>query len=368
MENKYKILIINLGSTSSKLAVSESEKIVVEKEYSHSPSELKAIETKQDSVAFRKKIVFEFLDESKTDIHSLDAIAVRGLGKSVGYKHGAYLLSPQLGDDCRNGAGGHAGLYAGTVIGDELSREYSIPAYLYDVISTDEIYQKARVCGIKDYRRKCRTHTLNGRATARKAAQQLGLDFENSTFIICHMGGGNGTMCVKNGVIVDAYSAEEGSFSPERAGRVPEDFLMDVYTNSDNSPADIKRLLKKEVGIYGHLATSDCREVEKRINEGDKKAKLVYEAMAYQLSKDIGAMASVAKGKVDAVVLTGGVAHSKMFTDMISENVSFIAKVMVMPGAMEMEALAMGITRVLNKEEGLNDYNEALKAHTLFEF
>ena len=208
--------------------------------------------------------------------------------------------------------------------------------------------------------------TLNCRATARKVAEQLGRDHSKSTFIICHLGGGFCTLVYKDGIIIETYSAEEGSFTPERAGRIPVSFLTEVYTNPGYTDRDIQRVLKKDVGLYGHLGTSDCQEVQRRILAGDKKAKLVYEAMAYQVSKDISSLGAVVCGKVDAIVLTGGIAHSAMMTGWIKERVEFIAPVIVVPGSMEMEALAGGVTRVLNGEEQLNSY-EDVRVHGLFE-
>ncbi len=367
MSERKKVLIINLGSTSSKLAYAEDAKIICENEWAHTKDELKALDTREASINFRKGYIFRFLDENGLKITDMNALAVRGMGKNVSYRHGAYELTKQIGDDCRAEKGGHPGLIAGTIIGDELSREYNIPAYLYDVVPTDEIYELARVCGIKGYRRWAHSHTLNCRATVRKVCEEQGLDFENSTFIVCHIGGGTGTMCVKNGVIVDTYSAEEGGFSPIRAGRVPTEVLVSLYSNPASTKQDFDRVLKKEVGLYGHLGTDDCIEIEKRIAAGDKKAQFVYSAMAYQLSKDIGALATCVNGKVDGIILTGGVAHSEIITGQIRERTGFIAPVIVKPGAMEMEALAEGVTRVLNGEEGVNSYDEALKPHDLYE-
>lgn len=360
-----KILIINLGSTSSKFGYAEGPKVLVTKEWDHS-AELKTV-AKEDQLAFRRKYADRFLEENGLSMKDMNAIAVRGMGADGTYSHGAYLLTREIADECRAGKVGHPGLSAGTIIGSELSEEYGIPAYLYDVVPTDEIYEIARVTGIKDYRRSAHSHTLNGRATAKKAAEMLGLDFNDSTFILCHMGGGTGTMCIVNGTIVDAYSAEEGSFSPIRPGLIPTPVLQKVYTDKDMPKEEKNRILKKDVGLMGHLGTGDCIEVERRIAAGDKKALLAYEAMGYQFSKNIGAMAAVAKGKVNAIILTGGIAHSKMMTDWIKDRVGFIAPVIVIPGSMEMEALAEGITRVMNGEEGLNDYSLTKVKHKLFE-
>lgn len=366
MTKTWKILVMNLGSTSSKIGYAENDKVLFDEEWDHVKEKVVMPKDRDEATAFRMGYVEKFLEMHDLKMEDMDAIAVRGMGNNGSYHHGAYLLTKEVGDDARAQKGGHPGLMAGTFIGDELSRKYNIPAYLYDVVPTDEILEIARITGIKDYRRLAHSHTLNGRATAQKAAKDLGLDFYNATFLLCHIGGGTGTMCIKDGVIIDAYSAEEGGFSPIRSGRVPDQVLMKAYASGDKD--EINRVLKKDVGLQGHVGTGDCIEIERRITEeGDKKAELAYQAMAYQLSKDIGALSTLVNGKVDAILLTGGVANSKMFTGWMKERVGFIAPVYVYPGTMELEALAGGVTRVLNGEEKVNDYAETRVEHKLFE-
>ena len=357
MDKKWNILVINLGSTSSKIAYCQNDEIIDQVELLHDSIELKNIKDPESLVAFYKKNVLGFLDEKGLAITEMDALAVRGIGKWSSYRHGAYLLTPQLGEDCRSSPVGHRGLYASTMIGDDLSRTYGVPAYLYDVVPTDEVPDIASICGIANYRMRIASHTLNCRAVARKAAENSGRDSNKSTFIISHLGGGFGTLVYKDGIIIDTYSAETGCFTPERAGRVPVSFVTSLFADGKYSGQDIERILKKDVGLFGHLGTSDCLEVEKRITNGDKKAKLVYEAMAYQVSKDISALGAVVCGKVDAIILTGGISKSAMLTGWIKERVSYIAQVIIMP-SMEMEALAGGVARVLNGDEHVNNYEE----------
>ena len=366
LKSKWNILVINLGSTSSKIAYCQDGEIIEQMELAHDTRTLRELNTPEKIISFHKKNILDFLNSIGRSVTEMDAIAARGLGRWGSYRHGAYLLSPQLADDCRKGSVGHQGLFASTVIGDELSREFGVPAYLYDVVPTDELPEIACINGIANHRRKVASHTLNCRATAMKAAEQLGRDPKNVTFIISHLGGGFCTLVYKDGIIIETYSADEGSFTPERAGRIPSSFVTDVYTNPNYSEQDIQRILKRDVGLYGHLGTSNCIEIEKRIREGDKKAKIVYEAMAYQISKDISSLGAVVCGKVDAVILTGGIAQSVMMPGLITERVSFIAPVLVFPGSMETEALASGIARVLNGEELVNDYKD-VRVHSLFE-
>jgi butyrate kinase len=366
MEREWNILVINLGSTSSKVAYCRNDKIIEQIELTHDTKELRELRTHESIVAFYRKIVEDFLSGIGCSVADMDAIAARGIGKWGSYRHGAYLLTPQVGDDCRKGTMGHQGLYASTVISDEFSREYGVPAYLYDVVPTDELPEIACIGGIANYRRRVASHTLNCRATARKAAEMLERDPQDSTFVVTHMGGGFCTLLYKDGVIIETYSADEGSFTPERAGRIPPSYVIDVCTNPKYSEHDIRRILKQDVGLFGHLGTSNCVEVERRINDGDKKAELVYQAMAYQVSKDICSLGAVVCGDVDAIILTGGIARSAMFTAWIKKRVEFMAPVMIIPGSMETEALAGGVTRVLRGEEPVNSY-EDVREHFLFE-
>lgn len=339
MKKAWDILVLNLGSTSSKVAYCQNDKIVKQIELNHDMKELRALKTPDVVIPFYKKIITDFIDSLEIGIEDMDAIAVRGSGKMGNYRHGAYLLGPEIGESYndRNSVG-HRGLFASTVIGYELSKTYNIPAYLYDVVPVDELPLIATINGLANYRRKGASHTLNCRAVAHKVAAEMGRDPKDVTFVISHMGGGFTTLLYKNGAIIETYSAEEGSFTPERVGRIPQSFLIDLFTNPNTTPEDVDRVLRRDVGIYGHLGTSDCREVERRIAAGDKKAEVVFQAMAYQTSKDICAMGAVVSGKIDAVILTGGIAHSKLYTGWIKDRVEWMAPVTVVPGAMEIEA------------------------------
>ncbi len=365
MNNVRKILVINLGSTSSKIAYCENAEIKRQIELQHDTKQLRTLTDADSVTAFFGAYVDEFIQKEGIDVAGLDAIAVRGIGKGGSYRHGAYRLTPELLGDVTSGPIGHIGLYASTVIGGALSERFGVPAFLYDVVPTDEVLPVTRITGIAGYQRRIASHTLNCRAVARKVAEKLGKDPGHASFIITHMGGGFGTMAYRDGTIIETYSAEEGSFTPERPGRVSGSMVAELYSNPSYTPEDIRRILKKDVGLYGWLGTSNCVEVEKRIAAGDEKAKLVYEAMAYQVSKDICSLGAVFCGKVDAIILTGGIAHSELFTGWIRERVEHLAPVVRMPGAFEIEALAGGVTRVLNGEEPVNDYSE-VKPYTMF--
>ncbi len=365
MERIQKILVINLGSTSSKFAYCENDKVIKQVELKHDTKQLRALKGADDVTAFFGKHVNDFIRDAEVDMNALDAIAVRGIGKSGSYHHGAYRLTKELLEDVKGGPVGHVGLYASTVLGGQLAEQYNIPAFLYDVVPTDEVMDIARITGIAHYQRHIASHTLNCRAVARRVAEEMGKDPAHVNFIITHMGGGFGTLAYRDGTIVETYSAEEGSFTPERPGRISSNLVAELYSNPKYSEDDIRRILKKDVGLYGWLGTSSCIEVEQRIAAGDEKARLVYSAMAYQVSKDICSLGAVFCGKVDAIILTGGIAHSELFTGWIEERVGFLAPVKRVPGAFEIEALAGGVTRVLNGQEPVNDYNE-VKPYSMF--
>jgi len=365
MEKVKKILVINLGSTSSKIAFCENDRVVQQAETQHDTALLRALKGPEELIGFFSKAVDDFIRDAGIDPAALDAIAVRGIGKQGSYRHGAYRLTPELLQDVTGGPVGHIGLYSSTVIGGRLSERWGVPAFLYDVVPTDEVMPIARITGIAHYQRHIASHTLNCRAVARRVALEMGKDPNHVNFIITHMGGGFGTLAYQNGTIVETYSAEEGSFTPERPGRISASLVQELYSDPKYTPEEIRRILKKDVGLYGWLGTSNCVEVEQRIADGDEKARLVYQAMAYQVSKDICSLGAVFCGKVDAIILTGGIAHSKLFTGWIEERVGFIAPVKRMPGAMEIEALAGGVTRVLNGEEPLNDYQD-VRTYAMF--
>ena len=214
METAKRILVINLGSTSSKIAYCENADVVRQVELQHDTKVLRALKGAQEITAFFGKVVADFIRDAALEMSKLDAIAVRGMGKSGSYRHGAYRLTPELLADVISAPIGHVGLYASTVIGGKLSAQYGVPAFLYDVVPTDEIMDIARITGVARYQRNVASHTLNCRAVARRVAEEMGRDPEHVSFIITHMGGGFGTLAYRDGSIVETYSAEEGSFTP----------------------------------------------------------------------------------------------------------------------------------------------------------
>ncbi|MBQ9536070.1 MAG: butyrate kinase [Clostridia bacterium] len=361
MSEAKKILVINMGSTSSKLAYFEDSKKVYEKSYEHPASELTALETVEAKCDYRRPLVEDFIKENGIDMTKLDAIAARGCGDaSKNYRTGAYKINAEVAEGCKRTMG-HQGLLTSTVIGQELSEKYGVPAYLYDVVPVNEFPEIAKYTGLPFIKRDGGSHTLNTRARAIEVAKDLGMDYKDGNFIVAHMGGGISINVHDHGRMVDATVGGEGSFSPDRAGAIPSNALRALCYSGKYTSKELSRMMGGHGGLIAYLGTNNCKEIEERISAGDAHAEEVYHAMAYQISKVIGSLAVPVKGKVDAIILTGGIAYSKLFTGWIKDYVGFIGPVVIKPGAIEVEALAGGVLRVLNGEEQVNSYEEVLK-------
>lgn len=352
MNKVFKILTINPGSTSTKIAVFDNEDLVFEKTLRHSSEEIGKYEKISDQFEFRKTVIEDALTEGGIKTSDLDAVVGRG-GLLKPIEGGTYIVNEAMIDDLKVGVLGEHASNLGGIIAKEIGDAVNVPSYIVDPVVVDEMDDVARVSGIEDIDRKSIFHALNQKATARRAAKELEKEYFDCNFIVAHMGGGISVGAHEKGKVIDVANAldGEGPFSPERSGGLPVGDLVKMCFSGKYTQDEIKKKIKGNGGLVGYLNTNDGREVESRIEAGDEKAKLVYEAMAYQVSKEIGSCASVLKGNVDAILLTGGIAYSKMFTGMIEERVNFISNVKVYPGEDEMIALAQGGLRVLNKEE-----------------
>ncbi|MBQ6631202.1 MAG: butyrate kinase [Romboutsia sp.] len=357
MKNIFKILAINPGSTSTKIAVFENEELIFEKTLRHSSEEIGKYNNIADQFEFRKKVIEESLNEGGIYIQELDAVVGRG-GLLKPIQGGTYIIDEIMIEDLKVGVLGEHASNLGGLIAKEIGDEVNIPSYIVDPVVVDELDDIARVSGIPEIDRKSIFHALNQKATARRAAKEMKKRYEDCNFIVAHMGGGISVGAHEKGKVIDVANAldGEGPFSPERSGGLPVGDLVKMCFSGKYTQDEIKKRIKGNGGLVGYLNTNDGRDVEVKIAQGDKKSKLIYEAMAYQVNKEIGSVASVLKGNVDAILLTGGIAYSKLFTSMIEERVKFIADVKVYPGEDEMIALAQGGLRVLNKEESAKVY------------
>ncbi len=347
-----KILVINPGSTSTKLGFFEGEKPIFIEVLRHNSEEIKKYKRIFDQYEFRKNVVLNFLKDKNISLESITCVVGRG-GLIKPVESGTYIVNEKMIEDLKEAKRGEHASNLGAIIAYEIAKELNIPAFIVDPVVVDEMDDIARISGLKGIERKSIFHALNQKAVARKAAKDLGKKYEDVNLIVVHLGGGISIGAHRKGKVVDVNNAlnGDGPFAPERAGGVPTQDLVDLCFSGKYTYEEMKKKLAGEGGLVSHLGTNDAREVERRIESGDNYARLVYEAMAYQISRTIGEMAAVLKGDIDAIVLTGGIAYSNMLVNWIKERVSFLGKILVYPGEDEMEALALGALRVLRKEE-----------------
>jgi len=353
----YKIFVINTGSTSTKIALYENEREIFTKSLSHPDELINKFDDVQDQLHMRLQFVRSYLDEKGFDIKELSCVVARG-GMLLPVKSGAYIINDIMLDRVENRPVMEHASNLAAPIGYDIAKEAGVPSYIYDSVMTDEFTDIARISGMPDILRASTSHVLNTRAMAIKYAESTDKKYEDLNIIVAHLGGGISINLHHKGRIIDLVSDDEGPFSPERAGRVPCRELINLCYSGKFDRKTMQRKLRGNGGLKAYLNTVDAREVEKMIDEGNEYAKLIYEAMAYQIAKGIGELATVAEGKVDVVILTGGIAYSKMLTSWIKNRVSFIADVEIMPGENEMEALAYGALRVMRGEETAKEYTE----------
>ncbi len=352
----YKQLIINPGSTSTKLALYEDKEKVVQENVEHDAAQMQQFDSIADQIPFRMGIIRDFMVRNSIQEKDLSAVMGRG-GLVFGLKTGGYEVNDDLCEALVNDrlSQPHASNLGG-LLARELARPLGIPAYIYDAVTGGELTEVAKITGIRDIERRSFCHVLNSRAMAIRYAQENGLDYNKLNLIVAHLGGGISASVHAQGRIIDSIGDDDGQFSPERSGSVPSLELIRLCFSGDYTKADMVKKVRGKGGLFAHLGTSDCRVIEKMIKDGDQHADLVFQAQAYQIAKGIGLLSIVLKGKCDAIILTGGVARSQMLTDRIKEYVSFIAPVAVLPGENEMEALALGGLRLLSGEEPARQY------------
>lgn len=346
-----KILVINPGSTSTKIAVFKGSDKVLEQTLRHKKEELEGFNKIVEQYEFRMNIIKDTLAAGNIDLKELKAIAARGGLLKALPCGGTYLVNEAMCEDLRTAKREHASNLA-ALIGYQMGKELGISCYVVDPVVVDELQPMARLSGLKGYDRGSVWHTLNQKAVARKVARMLGTEYKDMNCIVAHMGGGITVAAHEKGRAIDVNNGlrGDGPFSPERTGGLPCDAMMKLIFDDGKSRKEVEKLLAGQGGFISYLNTNDAREVEK-MAETDEYAELVYKGMAYQVSKEIASLGAVLYGKIDAVILTGGIAHSKKLTSLIKERVSFMAPVYIIPGEEEMEALAAGVKRVLDKEE-----------------
>lgn len=354
----HRLLVINPGSTSTKIGVFDDEELVFEETIRHSVEELAAFNRINEQIEFRKKVIIETLGKCNIEAKSLSAIIGRG-GLLKPIEGGTYLVNEKMLEDLQLGVQGEHASNLGGLIANDIAKENDISSYIVDPVVVDELQDIARIAGIKELERVSIFHALNQKAVARRYAKSIGKKYEDLNLIVVHLGGGISVGGHVKGRVIDVANAlhGEGPFSPERSGTLPVGDLVKLCYSGKYTIEEVFKLIKGQGGLVSYLGTNNAKEVSDRIDSGDEYAEKIYRAMAYQVAKEIGAIAVVLKGQVDAIILTGGIAYDKRFTDWIREDVKFISELLIYPGEDELSALAEGGLRVLRGEEEAKTYN-----------
>jgi len=349
----YKILSINPGSTSTKFAVYEDETLICLHTIRHSVKDLKHFKTLFDQYEFRKNMMLDYLRNDGIDLSDLSAVVGRG-GMVHPLESGVYTVNDRMILDLKSPHTAEHASNLGGVIALEIAENIvGCEAFIADPIVVDEYEDVARISGLPQIPRKSQFHALNHKAIARKYAAASGTSYEELKLVVAHLGGGISVAAHKFGKVIDSNQGLDGygPFSPERAGTLDAGQLVDLCFSGKFTQDEIRKMLVGNGGLMAHLGVNDQIKAEQKAESGDAHAKLILEAMAYNVAKEIGAMLAVLQGKTDAVILTGGIAHSKFIVEYIKHMISPMAKVVVYPGEDEMEALAMSGLRVLRGEK-----------------
>lgn len=353
----YLSLILNPGSTSTKIGVMEDETLVFEETLRHSTEEIAKYATIFDQKDFRKEVILSVLKEKNFDLKTLDVVVGRG-GMLKPIPGGTYPTSDELLEDLKIGVQGQHASNLGGILAKEIGDEIGVPSYIVDPVVVDELDPVARYSGVPELPRTSVFHALNQKAVAKRYAKEVGKAYDELNLIVVHMGGGVSVGAHKKGKVVDVNNAldGDGAFSPERAGGVPSGALVKLCFSGKYTEKEVYKMLVGNGGLNAYLNTNDMRDVLKAMAEGDEKNKSIFEAFIYQVSKDIGAMATVLEGKVDKIVVTGGIAYSDVVVNAIKERTGWIADFQVYGGEDELLALAQGAIRVLSGEEKAMEY------------
>ena len=350
-----KILVINPGSTSTKVSVFNDEEPIFTESIHHSVDELSRFHSFLEQKDFRKRKVEELLKKHNVSLNDFSAIVGRG-GILKPVEAGTYRVNEKLLNDLIHSKVEHASNLGG-IIAYEMAHKVNIPAYIADPVSVDEFTEIARVSGLKEIKRLSLLHALNIRANAYRYAKENKKEFKDLNIIVAHLGGGISIAPIRKGKIIDVNNANEGGpFSPERAGSLPAINIVDMSYSGKYKRKELVYLLTKKAGLASYIGSNNVKELIEKVKNGDNYAKLIFNAMCYQIAKEIGAMATVLKGNVEAIILTGGISFNKELVEKLKERVEWIAPVIVYPGEEEMKALAMAALRVLKGKESEKKY------------
>ena len=350
---EFRILAINPGSTSTKMALYVDEHAEFVENIRHSDAEMAQFHGRPilDQQQFRSAQIEAALTEAGHNVGELDAVVGRG-GLLPALPSGTYVVNEEMLEELRLARRGEHAANLGAFLAYDLAQKAGTQAYVVDPVSVDEWPECARLSGSALLERQCLSHALNSKAVAKRYARERGEPYESLRLIVAHLGSGISVSVHESGLMVDVTnSREEGAFSTERAGGVPAMQLVNLCFSGKYTQKQVEGMLFREGGLHSYLGTKDLMEVERRIAGGEAKAKTVFDAMAYQIAKEIAAMAAVLRGRVNAVLFTGGMAHSQRLVSLLSESVSWIAPITVYPGEDELQALMEGALRVRRHEE-----------------
>ncbi len=354
----YKLLIINPGSTSTKIGLFDDETLLFEETLRHSTEEISRYNLIVDQMDFRKELILDFLKSKNFDVKELSAVIGRG-GLLKPIPGGTYKVSEALLEDLRVGKQGQHASNLGGLLAKEIAGPLGIPAYIVDPVVVDELAPVARYSGLPELPRISIFHALNQKAVAKRYAKEQGVPYDTLNLIVAHMGGGVSVGAHQGGRVVDVNNTLDGDgpFSPERTGSLPVGALVKMCFSGKYTQAEIAKKINGKGGLNAYLGTNDMRDVTRMaFEEGNQEAENVFHAFTYQVAKDIGAMSAVLCGKVDQIILTGGIAYSDRVVDEIRQRVSYISGITVYAGEDELLALAQGGLRVLKGEEEALDY------------
>ena len=349
------ILTINPGSTTTKIAVFQDMVPLFTETITHDADKLKEMKGIFGQLHFRESLIKQVVAKNNYDIKNLNAVVARG-GMIIGLHGGGYKVTPALCKAMRDPENPPHASSMGAQLAFDIADPLGIPSFIYDSTMGCELSEVAKVSGLAEIERYGCCHVLNARAQAMNYAATKGVDYKDLRLLVCHMGGGITVSAHENGKIIDVSSYDDGPMSPERTGGIPLILWTKLCFSGKYTEEEVEKLIAGRGGLVSYLGTTDCREVEAMIEAGDKRAATVYEAMAYQVSKSIAQMSVALRGKVDAIILTGGAAHSKKLPSMIKDYAGHIGTFVLMPGEDELEALANGAARIMSGKEEAREY------------
>jgi butyrate kinase len=352
-----KTLVINPGSTSTKIGIFEDETLLFDETLRHSTEEIARYDSIIDQKDFRRDIILDFLKSKDFDVNSLDVVVGRG-GMLKPIPGGTYAVNDALVRDLEIGVSGQHASNLGGILAKEIADSIGKPSFIVDPVVVDELCEEARVSGVPELPRISIFHALNQKAVAKRYAAEAGKDYKDLNLIVVHMGGGVSVGAHSEGRVIDVFNAldGDGAFSPERAGGVPSGALIKMCFSGKYEEKEVYKKIVGAGGFNALLGTNDMREVEKMVQDGNKDADLYRRAFIFQVSKDIGSMACVLAGKIDQIIITGGIAYDKVVVDGLKEHCGFLAPVTVYPGEDELLALVQGGLRVVNGVEKALEY------------